>query len=96
MAVLEGLGRLISSPQADLRRALALIEAGKRPAAFKQLARAAKKGLPEAQYQIARSYLEGAGVPPSAIEGLRWLERSAEQGFLCAGRADQRTGQGHR
>ena len=84
MAMFEGLRRLFSSSKSDLRRALALIEAGERPAAFKLLAGAAKKGLPEAEYQIARSYLEGAGVPPSAIEGLRWLERSAEQGFLAA------------
>jgi len=81
---LSGIRRLLSSPAADLRKALALIEAGDRPAAFELLARAAKDNLAEAKYQIARSYLEGAGVPQSAVEGLRWLERAAEQGHLPA------------
>jgi len=76
--------RLFRSSKSDLKRALVLIDAGKRAEAFPLLARAAKSGLAEAEYQIARSYLEGAGVPPSAAEGARWLERSAHQGFAPA------------
>jgi TPR repeat protein len=78
------LARLFGSSGSDLRKALALIDNGQRPAAFKLLARGAQKGLAEAEYQIARSYLEGAGVPGSGIEGLRWLERAAAQGFAAA------------
>ena len=33
---------------------------------------------------MARCYLEGAGVPPSAVEGARWLERAAPQGYVDA------------
>eukprot|EP01037_Dinobryon_pediforme_P002670 gene2670-2709_t len=75
---------ILGSTEAELRKALALIESGERAAAFKLLARAAQAGLPEAEYQIARSYLEGAGVPGSGIEGLRWLERSAAKDFAPA------------
>ena len=75
---------LFSSPKSDLRDALALIAQNKRAAAFKKLGRAAQAGLPEAQYQIARSYLEGSGAPGSVMEAKRWLERAAEAGFVPA------------
>jgi uncharacterized protein len=75
---------LFSSPQGDLRDALALIGEGKRAAAFRKLSRAAQAGIAEAEYQVARSYLEGAGAPGSVLEAKRWLEKSAEQNYVPA------------
>ena len=65
------------SPSGALRRAIELSEQGKALEAFPLLARAAKAGLPEAEYRVARCYLEGVGVPPSRAEGSRWLQRAA-------------------
>ena len=64
-------------PEAALRRATRLAEKGKAVDAFALLTRAAKAGIPEAEYRVAQSYLEGRGVPPSRIEGARWLQRAA-------------------
>src|SRR5437867_4149464 len=74
----------IASPVAALRRAIRLIEEEQFAAAFPLLTRAAKAGIPEAEYHVARSYLEGAGVPRSQAEGARWLERAASHGWLEA------------
>jgi hypothetical protein len=74
----------LGSPEAALRRAVQLIKQERFSAAFPLLTRAAKAGLPDAEYRIARSYLEGAGVPPSQVEGTRWLERAASHGCLEA------------
>ena len=52
--------------------------------AFPLLARAARARIAEAEYRLGRSYLEGAGVPPSRTEGARWLERAAAQGYVEA------------
>ena len=78
--------RLIAnvSPAAALRRALKLTEQGEVKQAFPLLARAARAGIAEAEYRLGRCYLEGAGVPPSRVEGVRWLERAANQGFVEA------------
>ena len=57
------------SPSGALRRAIELSEQGKALEAFPLFARAAKAGLPEAEYRVARCYLEGVGVPPSRAEG---------------------------
>jgi TPR repeat protein len=77
---LTGLG----SPAAALRRAVRLSEEGKAAEAFPLLARAAKAGNAEAEYRVARSYLEGSGVPASRAEGARWLERAAGRGHIEA------------
>src|SRR5262245_12024912 len=74
----------LASPPAALRRATRLIEQEKFAAAFPLLTRAAKAGIPDAEYRIARAYLEGAGVPPSQTEGARWLERAATHGCVEA------------
>src|SRR5437868_5215930 len=74
----------IASPVAALRRAIRLIEVEQFAAAFPLLTRAAKAGIPEAEYHVARSYLEGVGVPRSQAEGARWLERAASHGWLEA------------
>jgi hypothetical protein len=70
----------LASPAAALRRATQLIEQQQFAAAFPLLSRAAKAGIPEAEFHLARAYLEGAGVPPSQTEGLRWLRRAASRG----------------
>ena len=70
----------LASPAAALRRAVPLIEQARFAAAFPLLTRAAKAGIADAEYRVARCYLEGAGVPPSRTEGARWLERAAGHG----------------
>lgn len=46
---------------------------------------AAEGGVPEAQYSIGMFYLEGIGEYPKDInEGIKWLRKSAEQGFAKA------------
>ena len=54
------------------------------PSSFRHYARAARGGLAEAEYRVGRCYLEGSGVPPSSVEGVRWLERAANRGFVAA------------
>ena len=81
---LRRLAGLVSSAAGKIKRGKALLEEGKPAEAFKLLAPVAKAGHAEAEFLVARCYLEGRGVPPSAAEGARWLERAATQGFLEA------------
>ncbi len=74
----------LGSPEAALRRAIQLTEREKFAAAFPLLTCAAKAGIPDAEYRVARSYLEGTGVPPSQAEGTHWLERAASHGCVGA------------
>ena len=67
-------------PALALRRAIQLAEKGKLSEAFPLMARAARAGIPEAEYRVARCYLEGSGVPQSRLEGTRWLRRAADHG----------------
>ena len=83
MSLLDGMFAPFSATAA-LRRATKLTDRGDRRAAFPLLARAARKGIAEAEYRIGRCYLEGAGVPPSRGEGVRWLEKAATRGFVEA------------
>src|SRR5207342_3040889 len=53
-------------------------------AAFPLLARAARAGVAEAEFRIGRCYLEGAGVPHSRGNGVRWMEKAATQGYVEA------------
>jgi TPR repeat protein len=76
MPFLDRLAGLVS-PAAGLRRALLLLESGKSNDAFPLVAAAARAGIVEAQYRVARCYLEGSGVPPSRMEGARWLLQAA-------------------
>jgi TPR repeat protein len=72
------------APTAAVRRGAALMAAGKPGAAFRLYARASRTGLAEAEYRVGRCYIEGAGVPPSRAEGIRWLERAATHGHTEA------------
>src|ERR1700675_3840493 len=74
----------LASPAAALRRAIRLSEGGKAGAASPLFTRSARAGIAEAEYRVARCYLEGSGVPPSRVEGARWLERAAIQGDVEA------------
>jgi TPR repeat protein len=76
---MSAVGRLLglASPAAALRRGVKLAEQGKAAEAFPLLAAAAKAGIPEAEFRVARCYLDGAGVPVSRVEATRWLERAA-------------------
>src|ERR1700689_5502998 len=78
---------LILSPffaSAALRRAVRMTDRGDRRAAFPLLSRAAQAGIAEAEFRVGRCYLEGAGVPPSRSNGVRWLEKAATQGYVEA------------
>src|ERR1019366_4548720 len=81
---MAGLFGWMGTSAGALKRARRLIEEGKRGQAFPLLAKAAEAGLPEAEFLVARCYLEGAGVPPSAVEGARWLERAGSRGYVEA------------
>ena len=72
------------SPAAALRRGVQLSEQGDVKQAFPLLVRAARAGIAEAEFRLGRCYMEGAGVPPSRVEGARWLERAANQGYVEA------------
>src|SRR5271167_2602815 len=72
------------SASAALRRAVRLTDKGDRRAAFPLLARAARAGITEAEFRVGRCYLEGAGVPPSRANGVRWLEKAASKGYVEA------------
>ena len=77
------IGRL-ASPDAALRRAIRLSEQGRAAEAFPLLTLAATAGIPDAEYRVGRSYLEGSGVPHSQSEGVRWLQRAALHGYVEA------------
>jgi TPR repeat protein len=83
MVVIDRLFSL-ASPAAALRRAIRLSEQERFTEAFPLLTQAAKAGIPDAEYRVARSYLEGLGVPASPTEGARWLQRAASHGCVEA------------
>jgi TPR repeat protein len=73
-----------ANPAAALRRAIQLSESGRPSEAFPLMAIAARAGIADAEYRVARCYLEGSGVPPSRVEGTRWLGRAANHGSADA------------
>src|SRR4051794_41761724 len=73
-----------ASPEAALRRAIALLEKERFADALPLLARAAEAGNAEAEYHIGKLYLQGGGVPYSQAEGARWLERAGWHGNVEA------------
>ena len=58
------------APAAALKRGLKLQEAGDVKNGFGQLSKAARAGIPEAEFRVGRCYLEGSGVPPSRADGV--------------------------
>ncbi|WP_032918340.1 SEL1-like repeat protein [Mesorhizobium erdmanii] len=83
MTILDRLTGLVN-PTAALRRAIHLYDIGKHAEAFPLLAIAARAGIVDAEFRVARCYLEGSGVPPSRMEGARWLRRAADRGSADA------------
>ncbi|MFT8680509.1 tetratricopeptide repeat protein, partial [Gluconacetobacter sp.] len=81
--VLSALGARFS-PRARLAHALRLIEDGDVVAGVALLGSVAEAGVPEAQFRVGRAYLDGTGVPPSLVEGARWMRRAAEAGWVEA------------
>ncbi|WP_136620625.1 MULTISPECIES: tetratricopeptide repeat protein [Mesorhizobium] len=73
-----------ANPAAALRRAIEFSDSGKPAEAFPLMAIAARAGIADAEYRVARCYLEGSGVPPSRVEGTRWLRRAANHGSADA------------
>src|SRR5580658_4232936 len=71
-------------PEARLLLADQLAERGSGPEAVRQIAAAARDGLPEAQVRLGLCYLRGQGVPPSLNEARHWLECAAEGGDVSA------------
>ncbi|MDP7619291.1 MAG: sel1 repeat family protein, partial [Dehalococcoidia bacterium] len=49
--------------------------------------RAARQGLPNAQFSLAVGYLRGDGVRLDPVRGYAWLVLCADQGFAQAIRA---------
>jgi TPR repeat protein len=72
------------SPAAALRRGIRQFEQGNVKGAFVLLSRAARSGIPEAEFRVGRCYMEGTGVPPSRGDGVRWVERAATNGYVEA------------
>src|SRR5471030_3248499 len=83
MALLDALMAGLS-PAAALRRGIRQLEQGDGKGAFALLSRAARAGIPEAEFRVGRCYLEGAGVPPSRADVVRWVERAATKGYVEA------------
>ena len=74
----------IGQPEARLSRAGHLAERGANTDAAREIAAAARAGLPQAQTQLGLCYLRGLGVPPNQIEARRWLMLAADGGDLTA------------
>lgn len=53
-------------------------------AAFQHYEKAASKGLPEAQYNLAVAYFRGVGVPKNESFAIEYWKMSAQQGFGLA------------
>jgi TPR repeat protein len=75
---------IVVTPAGRFARAETLASHDAHASAFKLFARAARAGLPRAQYRLGRCYLLGLGVPLSIGEALRWLGRAAEAGETAA------------
>ncbi|WP_053323457.1 tetratricopeptide repeat protein [Komagataeibacter europaeus] len=72
------------TPAARFRHACRLLEhEGRSAQGFALLGRLARGGMVAAQYQVARAYLDGNGVPRSPVEGVRWMHVAA-----CAGHVE--------
>ncbi len=83
VSLLDRLGGAVS-PRLALRRAARYRERGRAGDAFRLLSRAARAGVAEAEFQVGRCYLEGAGVPVSRVDAVRWLEKAGLHGFVEA------------
>jgi len=67
-------------PVAQFQYAGSLVDTGREVEAAAVMRQAAEKGLPAAQYQLAKYYANGTGVTVDDREARRWTERSANGG----------------
>ena len=70
---------MLGRPAARLAYARVLAEDGEHRRAFQEFARAARRGLPAAQFRLGRCYLLGLGTPSSPDAALRWLTCAGER-----------------
>jgi hypothetical protein len=75
---------VLGRPAARLAYARVLVGDGEHRRAFHQFARAARHGLPAAQFHLGRCYLLGLGTPSSPDVALRWLTCAADGGDVEA------------
>jgi TPR repeat protein len=64
--------------------ALALWPAAAQNQNISALRKQAKEGNAESQYELAKDYYTGTGVPKDSKQGLEWLRKSADQGHSGA------------
>lgn len=84
MKPLLSLRARLGSPVACLAQAELLAAKGNHPAAFRLLARAARRGSAEAVFGLGRCYMLGRGVPPSMPDALRWFGQAGAAGHVKA------------
>jgi uncharacterized protein len=80
----RGCRAVLGRPAAQLAYGHVLVEDGEHRRAFHQFARAARHGLPAAQFRLGRCYLLGLGTTSSPDAALRWLTCAAEGGDVDA------------
>lgn len=49
-----------------------------------ELRTAAEKGEPQAQFELARGYLRGEGLPQDSTQALEWMKKAAAAGYADA------------
>ncbi len=69
---------------ADLRQAYAAYESGHASAAYSAYLRAARRGQPIGQYNLAMMKFNGEGTKEDVAGSVRWLRKAAEAGFALA------------
>lgn len=74
----------LGQPEARLARAGHMAAHGAAIDAAREIAAAARAGLPQAQTQLGLCYLRGLGVPPSLAEARHWLTCAADAGDPAA------------
>lgn len=77
-------GALSTQALAGLSEGLAAYDRGDYATALRELAPAAAAGAPFAQYDLARMYFSGEGVPRDSAAGLKWLRQAAAAGIGLA------------
>lgn len=79
------LGRDETSIEARLTHAKGLLKSHDDAAkGFSQLTALARENNVEAQFLVGECYLNGTGVPPNLVEGVRWMRRAAKKGWTKA------------
>ena len=75
---------LSASAQAGLDEAIAAYKAENYPVAMAEFSSLATQGETRAQYQLARMYFDGKGVPQDFKAAAKWYQKAAAQGHSFA------------